>query len=211
MTEEQKARIFDPFFTTKPRGHGLGLAVVQGIVHSHKGAVNVLSTSGKGTTFEVLFMRDGARPEIASPVTFDASAKFATPVSETVLLVEDEDQLRIATATALQKRGFSVISAADGPTAVELFRAQAEDIGVVVLDLRLPGLPGQEVFSQIRAIKPKMKVMFTSAYDAKIADALSDNCTLRFLQKPYRLSDLFAELHEAVSEPPKVVSANGPN
>ena len=211
MTEEEKAKIFDPFFTTKPSGHGLGLAVVQGIVHSHNGAINVLSTSGKGTTFEVLFRRDGACPEIASPVTFDASAKAAAPVSGTVLFVEDEDQLRIATATALQKRGFSVISAADGPTAVELFRAQAEDIGVVVLDLRLPGLPGQEVFRQIRAIKPKMKVMFTSAYDAKIADALSDHFTLRFLQKPYRFSDLFAELHEALSEPPKVVSANGPN
>ena len=210
MTEEEKARIFDPFFTTKPRGHGLGLAVVQGIVRSHNGAINVL-TSEKGTTFEILFRRAGACPEIASPVTFDASAKAAAPVSGTVLFVEDEDQLRIATATALQKRGFSVISAADGPTAVELFRAQAEGIGVVVLDLRLPGLPGQEVFRQIRAIKPKMKVMFTSAYDAKIADALSDHCTLRFLQKPYRFSDLFAELHEALSETPKVVSANGPN
>ncbi len=209
MTEEEKAKIFDPFFTTKPSGHGLGLAVVQGIVQSHNGAINVLSTSGNGTTFEVLFRRDGASPEIAPPVTVDASVKAAAPVSGTVLLVEDEDQLRIATATALQKRGFSVITAADGPTAVELFRAQAEDIGVVFLDLRLPGLPGEEVFRQIRAIKPKMKVMFTSASDAKIADALSDNCTLRFLQKPYRFSDLFAALQEALSEPQKVVSANG--
>ena len=155
MTEEEKAKIFDPFFTTKPRGHGLGLAVVQGIVHSHNGAINVLSTSGKGTTFEVLFRRDGACPEIASPVTFDASAKAAAPVSGTVLFVEDEDQLRIATATALQKRGFSVISAADGPTAVELFRAQAEDIGVVVLDLRLPGLQVKRSFAKFERSSPK--------------------------------------------------------
>jgi CheY-like chemotaxis protein len=211
MTEEEKARIFDPFFTTKFGGHGLGLAVVHGIVHSHNGAINVLSTPGRGTTFEVLFRRAGACPETAPPVTLDAGTKAAAPVSGTVLFVEDEDQLRIATAKALQKRGFSVISAADGPTAVELFRAQAEGIGIVVLDLRLPGLPGQEVFRQIRAIKPKMKVMFTSAYDAKIADALSDRCTLRFLQKPYRFSDLFAELHGALSEPPKVVSSNRPN
>ncbi len=211
MTEEQKAKIFDPFFTTKPSGHGLGLAVVQGIVQSHNGAINVLSTSGKGTTFEVLFRRDGACRDVASPVSFDASANARAPGRGTVLFVEDEDPLRIATATALQKIGFSVISAADGPTALELFRAQAEDIGVVVLDLRLPGLPGQEVFRQIRAIKPEMKVMFTSAYDAKTADALSDNCTLRFLQKPYRFSDLFTELHEALSEPKTILSANGPN
>jgi two-component system, cell cycle sensor histidine kinase and response regulator CckA len=211
MTQEEKAKAFDPFYTTKSRGHGLGLAVVQGIVHSHNAAINVSSTVGKGTTFEVLFRRDGTRPEITSPVTFDASAKAAGPDPATILFVEDEDPLRTATATALQKRGFSVISAADGPTALALFRAQAEEIGVVVLDLRLPGLPGQEVFRQIRAIKPKMKVMVTSAYDVKVADALSDNCTLRFLQKPYRFSDLFAELHEALSEPAKAVSANGPN
>jgi PAS domain S-box-containing protein len=207
MTEEEKAKIFDPFFTTKPHGHGLGLAVVQSIVHSHNGAINVLSTLGKGSTFEVLFRRDEACNEIESPVTFDASEKTPSPISGTVLLVEDEDQLRIATATALQKRGFSVVSAADGLTAVELFRAQAEDIGVVILDMRLPGLPGQEVFRQIREIKPRMKVMFTSGYDAKIADALSDHCTLGFLQKPYRFADLFAELHEALSESPRVVSA----
>jgi two-component system, cell cycle sensor histidine kinase and response regulator CckA len=211
MTEEERGRIFDPFFTTKAGGHGLGLAVVQGIVHSHNGAINVSSTAGMGTTFEVLFRPDAADPEIAFPVPSDASAKAAAPVSGTVLLVEDEDQLRIATAAALQKKGLSVISAADGQTAVELFRAQAEQIRVVVLDLRLPGLPGQEVFRQIRAIEPTMKVMFTSAYDAKNADALSDRYTLKFLQKPYRFSDLFAELYEALSEFPRLVSANGPN
>ena len=80
MTEEEKAKIFDPFFTTKLRGHGLGLAVVQGIVHSHNGAINVFSTYGKGTTFEVLFRRYEACPEIASPVTFDASAKNAAHI-----------------------------------------------------------------------------------------------------------------------------------
>jgi PAS domain S-box-containing protein len=203
MTEEDIAKIFDPFFTTKAHGHGLGLAVVQGIVHSHNGAISVSSAPGKGTTFEVLFRRDRASPEIRS----DAAAKAPVPASGTVLLVEDADQLRIAAATALRKRGFSVVCAADGPTAVELFRAQAEDIGVVVLDLRLPGLPGQEVFRQIRAIKPDTKVMFTSAYDAKTAAALADSRTLRFLRKPYRLSDLLTELHEALSEPAKLLSA----
>jgi PAS domain S-box-containing protein len=211
MTEDEKIKIFDPFFTTRLQGHGLGLAVVQGIVHSHNGAINVSSTSGKGTRFEVLFRREGACHEVSSPVTYDAVAKARAPVTGTVLLVEDEDQLRIATATALRKRGLSVVTAADGPTAVELFRTQATDIDVVVLDLRLPGLPGQEVLRQIRAIKPKMKIIFTSAYDAKIADIRSDHCTLKFLQKPYKFSDLFAELHEALSQQPKVAAANETN
>ena len=209
MTADEQAKIFDPFFTTKPGGHGLGLAVVQGIVHSHKGAINVSSAIGKGTTFEVLFRCEEARAESASPITLDASEKATVPIPETILVVEDEDQLRIATVTALERRGFSVISAADGPTAVALFRAQADEIGVVILDLRLPGLPGQEVFRQIRSISPKMKVMFTSAYDAKAADALSDNCTLRFLQKPYRFSDLLSGLHETLPEAPKAVSPKG--
>jgi PAS domain S-box-containing protein len=201
MTDEEKAKIFDPFFTTKPSGHGLGLAVVQGIVLSHDGAINVLSTPGEGATFEVLFRRFEGCADVASPVTSDVREGAPAPVSGTVLLVEDEEQLRIATATALQKKGFAVVSAADGPTAVELFRAQSQDIGVVVLDLGLPGLPGQEVFRQIRAIRPKTKVMFTSAYDARMAGALSDQSTLRFLQKPYRFSDLFAEVREALSSP----------
>jgi CheY-like chemotaxis protein len=204
MTEEEKARIFDPFFTTKPRGHGLGLAVVQGIVHSHNGVINVSSTVGEGSTFEVLFRTDGAYTEIAPTINFDAKASTRTPVLRTVLLVEDEDQLRIATATALEKRGFSVVSAADGQKAVELFRAQAEDIGVVILDLSLPGLPGHEVFREIRAVNPKVKVVFTSAYDARIGDALSDRYASSFLQKPYRFADLFAELNLALLEPPQV-------
>jgi len=208
MTDDEKARIFDPFFTTKPDGHGLGLAVVQGIVRSHNGVINVSSQVGKGTTFEVLFRPDGARSE-APPVS-DAGTQTRVPIPGTILLVEDEDHLRIATVTALERKGLSVISAADGPTAVKLFRAQADEIGVVVLDMRLPGLPGHEVFRQIRSISPGMKVMFTSAYDAKAADALADHCTLGFLQKPYRFSDLFTGLHQALPVVPKAASANGP-
>jgi PAS domain S-box-containing protein len=96
MTDEEKARIFDPFFTTKTHGHGLGLAVVQGIVHSHNGAINVSSTTGKGTTFEVLFRCDVASLEFASRVSGDADANLPAPFSEPVSRTEDEDQLRTA-------------------------------------------------------------------------------------------------------------------
>ena len=107
MTLAEKAKIFDPFFTTKPGGHGLGLAVVHGIVHAHSGAINVFSTPGKGTTFEILFRRDGACAKGAAPVTFDPSEKVPVPISGTILFVEDEDQLRIATAASFEKRGLS--------------------------------------------------------------------------------------------------------
>jgi two-component system, cell cycle sensor histidine kinase and response regulator CckA len=209
MTEKEKAKIFDPFFTTKPGGHGLGLAVVQGIAHSHNAPINVISAPGKGAAFEVLFRRAGERPAIA-PSALVAESKIQA-VSGTVLLVEDEDQLRLATATALQNTGISVISAADGPSAIEAFRDRVNEISVAVLDVMLPGLSGQEVFRQIRAIKPDVKVIFTSAYDLKNVDvALVDQGIVRFLQKPYRLSDLTRELQHAISEPPKAAAANRP-
>jgi len=198
MTEAQKTKIFDPFFTTKPSGHGLGLAVVHGIVHSHGGAINVVSTPGMGTAFNVFLPCAEGRAEIASPAIFAATAEEPSAVSGTVLLVEDEDTLRLATATALRKRGWSVLTASDGRAAVEIFRAHAEDIGVVLLDLTLPGISGLEVFGQIRVIKPDAIIMLTSAYDQKIAgSATSGEHPARFLRKPYRFADLMRGLQEA--------------
>src|SRR5262249_16331768 len=162
---EEKAKIFDPFFTTKPHGHGLGLAVVQGIVRAQNGKINVRSMPGEGSTFEVLFRCAGAHSEIASSDDYIAPAQELASVRGTILVVEDEDPLRVATATALQKRGFSVLSAADGCTAVKTFQTRRDDIDVVLLDWMLPGLSGQEVFRHIRTIDPDIKVIFTSAYD----------------------------------------------
>jgi PAS domain S-box-containing protein len=207
MTEEEKAKIFDPFFTTKPQGHGLGLAVVQGIVHSHGGTINVVSTPGMGTTIEVLFRCGGRPDEIMLPATYDAATEELPTISGTILLVEDEDPLRLATATALQKRGLSVLTAPDGLTAVQIFRAQAADIGVVLLDLTLPGISGHEALRQIREIKPEVKFLLTSAYDSKHAEGVaSGKGTARFLQKPYQFPDLIRGLHEALSETPRVRS-----
>jgi PAS domain S-box-containing protein len=211
MTEQQKAKIFDPFFTTKPEGHGLGLAVVQGIVQSHRAVINVESAPGRGTTFQVLFRRAGAHVDTASAPVVAITDRESAAFSGMVLLVEDEDPLRVATATALQRAGFLVLSAADGLTGAETFRARAEDIGAVVLDLTLPGLSGQEVFGLIRALKPEIRVIITSAYDRGIAGAiLPGDPGVRFLQKPYRFSDLCREL--CGSEPLQVrrASTGGP-
>ena len=204
MTEEEKAKIFDPFFTTKPGGHGLGLAIVHGIVHAHNGEINVLSTPGRGTTFNVFLPCAEVCAEIASPAVFATTAEELTAVSGTVLLVEDEDTLRLATAAALHKRGLSVLTAGDGRVAVEVFRAHAEDIGVVLLDLTLPGISGLEVLRQIRVIKPDTIIMLTSAYDQKIAgSAASGEYPARFLRKPYKFADLMRGLQEAVPKPKK--------
>ena len=188
MTEQERARIFDPFFTTKPDGHGLGLPVVHGIARAHSAPINVASSPGKGTTFEVLFKSAGRRPAIAAPAR-DADVNIQG-ITGRVLLVEDHNELRLAITRELQKAGFSVIGAADGPSAMEAFRDRANDITVAVLDVSLPGLSGPEVFRQMRATNPDVKVIIASAYDlATMREAFGQGAA-GFLQKPYSSSDL---------------------
>ena len=123
MTEESKAKIFDPFFTTVA-GRGLGLAVVQGIVRTHGGAIHLVSTRGEGTTFQVLLSCAPKKGlETQSAIT-SFSAEQSNGRAGTVLVVEDEELIRLAVAKSLSKRGFSVINASDGTTAMELIRTQ---------------------------------------------------------------------------------------
>jgi PAS domain S-box-containing protein len=199
MTEETRGRIFDPFFTTKGgSGHGLGLAVVHGIVRSHGGAINVTSAPGRGTTFEVLLP---CASELACQPA-DAARHETTVGSldgyRSVLLVEDEDTLRIAIGKALRKRGVSVLSVADGEAAVDLFESRAQDIDAVVLDLTLPGLSGLEVLRQIRVIRPGKRVILTSAYDRDSAGSTIafHETGVDFLRKPYGVGDLLRLLQK---------------
>ena len=131
-------------------------------------------------------------------------------VNGTVLLVEDHDELRLAIATQLQRTGISVISAADGPGAIQVFRDRVNEIAVVVLDMSLPGLSGLEVFRQLLAINPEVRVIVTSAYDLKSMRAELDEGIAGVLQKPYSISDLIRELQLPLSEPPRAASANRP-
>jgi PAS domain S-box-containing protein len=198
ISDVEKEKIFDAFFTSKPGGHGLGLAVVQGIVTSHGGTINVDSTPGKGSTFEVILPRAEELPAAAPPGF--AQTEPDTAACGTVLLVEDEGTLQFATSKLLRKKGFKVLPANDGWAALELFKEHANDIGVVLLDLTLPGIPGREVLRELRAIKPDVKVVLTSAYDQSAAGAPpAGERDLAFLRKPYAVADLIRELQAACS------------
>jgi CheY-like chemotaxis protein len=207
ITEADQARIFDPFFTTKPGGHGLGLAVVHGIVHSLRGTIRVASSRERGTTFEVLLPCDQAGVEVASSIDSGAAAEDIRLTPKTVLMVEDEEALRFATAKALRRRGFSVFTADEGPAAVEVFRAHAEDIEVVLLDSNLPGFSGREVLRRIRAIKPGVSVILSSAYPPELAvSATSGEQPSGFLRKPYRFADLVRALQEPESKTSQAIA-----
>jgi two-component system cell cycle sensor histidine kinase/response regulator CckA len=201
MTPEVQARLFEPFFTTKFTGRGLGLATVQGIVRGHGGAINVVSSLGQGTRLEVLLpCTNQPAPnvlDIAAPV----SASEVGSVTGTVLVVEDEDTLRLPVSKMLRTKGFFVIEAIDGGAAVDLFRANEPDIAVVLLDMTLPGMSGPEVFAELQRIRPDVKVILTSAYSQEtVLTAFGGHQAWDFVRKPYRLNDLVKSVRDACKQ-----------
>jgi PAS domain S-box-containing protein len=200
MTEEVQARIFDPFYSTKGTGRGLGLASVQGIVRSHGGTISIVSAPGRGSRFEIL-LPCLLGPELPSGNGQPSSQSSEENSAQAILLVDDEEFLRRAVAKMLQARGFSVLEAGDGRMAVELFRAHAAQVDVVLLDLTLPGLSGQEVFAELKRVRPRVKVIVTSAYGRERAvTGMGGEPSLRYLRKPYQIKELLYLIRETCHE-----------
>ncbi len=200
MTEEAKARIFDPFFSSKGLGRGLGLASVQGILRSIGGAVRVISSPGNGSTFNLWLPCWDSKPE--SEPGNEESSSVGHSRAQAILLVDDEDLLRAAVERALQREGFSVLTARDGAAAVEAFAKHFGNIDVVVLDVSLPFLSGRDVCEKMRELKKDVQVVFTSGHDSVPMKTSNGHSRERFLRKPYRIGDLVRTLREMIAGQP---------
>jgi PAS domain S-box-containing protein len=191
MDEGTRARIFDPFFTTKFTGRGLGLSSVLGIVRGHKGLITVQSQPGEGTEVRVYFPISAVA---SRPKTVPASAAKGTG---TVLVVDDEDVVLRISQIILQRLGYSVRKAVNGKEAVEIYRADPYGIDVVLLDMMMPVMGGEEALKRIREIRPDAIVLAMSGFQEREAKQRFGGGLAGFVQKPFTSAQLGAKLAAA--------------
>jgi PAS domain S-box-containing protein len=175
IDREARRHIFEPFFTTKPTGHGLGLAAVLGIVRAHRGGLRLISAPGEGARFQVLW------PATTTPVEQPAVA----PLNRTVLVVDDEDLVRTVVARMIEDLGYAALTAADGPTGIEMLDREAVD--AVLVDLTMPRMNGADVIAAMRAKKPELRIVLCTGFDRERRGPVKADA---YLPKPFRIEAL---------------------
>jgi len=198
MDETTQAHLFEPFFTTKEvgKGTGLGLATVYGIVKQSGGYIWVYSEAGHGTTVKVYLPRVPGVAEAPAPASEPQQVRGG---DETVLLVEDAAPVRTLARRSLEARGYRVLDAADGPSALELSTRHAGGIAILVTDVVMPGMSGRELAERLAPARPSMKVLYTSGYtdDAMVRQGVL-NAGVAFLQKPFVPDTLARKVREVL-------------
>ena len=199
MTQETLARVFDPFFTTKFTGRGLGLAAVTGIVRGHKGAIKIYSEAGRGTTFKVLLPAAGDSPKATEVTAVSHSSWKGTG---TILVVDDEENVRRVAVKMVEQLGFAAVTACDGREGLERF-IETDGIVAVLMDLTMPRMDGAETFRELRLLRQDVQVLLMSGFNEQDAiNHFTGKGLAGFLQKPFRIGDLREKLRAILSDRP---------
>ena len=201
MDDETKQHIFEPFFTTKEvgKGTGLGLATVYGIVKGHQGHISCYSELNKGTTFDIYF------PVSPSGYT-GAEGELQEAIDNlegrgTILLVDDETFILDIGEEMLSSHGYTIMRAESGEQALQIFRERHEEIDLVLMDLGMPGMGGEQCLQQLKVVAPEIKVIVASGYAGhEIARAPEQFGAVSFLSKPYRLQGLLVEVRKRLMQ-----------
>jgi PAS domain S-box-containing protein len=210
MRPEQLQRIFEPFYTTKQTGHGtgLGLCVVHGIVKQHHGWIDVQSTPGQGTTFHLYFPPTDKSPE-ATPIELPEPVQLAVSRErKTILVVEDEPIVRELAGMILEREGFRVIEAEDGPTALRRWAEHGSEIDLLLTDMMMPnGITGRELSLRLLLERPDLPIIYASGYSVELtAPDFQPNERQIFLQKPYLTEQLVATVRRCLAQPEPVTN-----
>lgn len=199
MDEATTAHIFEPFFTTKEvgKGTGLGLAIVYGIIKQHNGFITVDSKPGRGTAFRIYLP---LIHEEKVPLPVAEETRSVTGGAETLLIVEDDPEVRNLTRTLLETYGYGVIEAVDGEDAVAKFAQHKDDIKLVIMDVVMPKMNGKEAFNEMCRILPGVKALFTSGYTPNVVHkkgVLMEG--VNFIPKPSTPRDLLKKIREILA------------
>lgn len=193
MDEATRLRIFEPFFTTKPRGKGtgLGMSVVYGLMQSHNGGVDIHSELGKGTEVSLFFPpSEGRQAAIAKPVLSTIGVPDGT---ETLLIVEDEPEVRYFLKIVFQYHGYRVLLACDAEAAIDQFTSHSNEIDVVLSDVGLPTIDGFVLCAKLKAVKPSLKVILCSGFSAdEFKTKIAELGVNGFLAKPYNKEEVLS-------------------
>ncbi|MCH8870532.1 MAG: response regulator, partial [Chloroflexi bacterium] len=207
MSEEVKAHLFEPFYTTKEKGKGtgLGLSTCYGIIAQNKGYIWVYSEIGSGTTFKIYLPSLDVIPQGTERPSGTKSNELPRG-SETVLLVEDEEQVRVLAARVLRQQGYTVLQASNGVEALSIASRHADgEIDLLLTDVVMPLIGGRELSIKLRDIHPNVRVIYTSGYtdEAVIRHGMLKPGT-DFVQKPYSLAGLTQKIRSVLDEPREV-------
>jgi two-component system cell cycle sensor histidine kinase/response regulator CckA len=210
MCPEVAARIFEPFYTTKAKGQGtgLGLATVYGIATAAGGDVHLYSESGIGTTVTVILPAEDASTDTPAPdANVITEPATGAPPDETILMVEDEDDLRLITSRILTRAGYHVLAASGGAQAVHLAQTHPGPIHLLLTDVIMPKMTGNEVAARIRTIRPEIPVLYMSGYAQPV---LTENGTLPdgviIIEKPFTSHELLERVHNHLQHPHNVTT-----